>query len=74
MGHLLDHLLRTRGFEFGPLLVSGAMRRDTDRGIVRECRLTAMHAMVEDTERTTALGGADLHQHLDYLRRLDSLG
>ena len=73
VGHLLDHLLRARGFEFGLLLALGATRRDTDRWIVRECRLSAMLAMVEDTERTTALGGEDLHQHLDYLRHLDSL-
>ena len=71
VGHLSDHLLRTRGFEFGPLLVLGAMRRDTDRWIVRECRLSTMHAMVEDIEQTTALGGEDLHQHLDYPRHLD---
>ena len=40
-----------------------AMRRATIRLIAPELLSSAILAMVEDIEHTTALGGEDLHQH-----------
>ena len=50
-----------------------ATRRDTDDRSVRECRLSVILVIGEDTERVIALRGGDLHQHPDYLRHLDRL-
>ena len=50
-----------------------AMRRATIRLIAPELPSSVILAMVADIERPIALGGEDLHRHLDYPRHLDSL-
>ena len=74
LGHPLPLQFRETRFVWERSLAMDVMRRATTRLIARGLVLSVFLAMVEDTELTTTLGGADLHPHLDYLRHLDSLG